>query len=361
MRARFVTISFLLLVPIKAFSYESNQSPAIQKSLNQVTDKFFLDAIVEKFKHKRLAKNPDFFESMFYLEVDKSTGMAELKTWEENPSISRTLSRFKVAFGKVKGDKFKQGDNRTPEGIYFAREHILTGLPTKKYGPYAITLDFPNPIDVLERKTGYGIWLHGAGDDQRIEKKNVTEGCVAFYNSEIIKVKDWIIPHQAAVLITKDSKNINKVSEISSLGRVFKKWLKTWQTANLAGYLTHYHSDFKLGFKDLAQFKRYKRRVFGSYKTMKVDADGVKHLTHEKYAVTAFNQSFQGDERYKSRGSKVLYWKRDGESWKIVREIFSRRVFKPMSFGKNRIENLLSRRNQAKNFTSKKSDEMSKQ
>ena len=48
---------------------------------------------------------------------------------------------------------------------------------------------FPNDYDKDLGKTGYGIWLHGVEDDSRIEKANVTEGCVAFYNADIKLLK----------------------------------------------------------------------------------------------------------------------------------------------------------------------------
>ena len=107
-----------------------------------------------KIWNRSTPENDRFFAN-FYVEIDKNSRTAVLKTWEEDPSDSKEFYRFEVAFGKVAGDKFLEGDNKTPEGIYFTRQHIKSGLPKKKYGPYAIPLDFPNPVDKFEGKTGY--------------------------------------------------------------------------------------------------------------------------------------------------------------------------------------------------------------
>ena len=45
-----------------------------------------------------------------------------------------------------------------------------------KYGILARPLNYPNEYDVFKNKTGYGIWLHGIGDGERIKSKYITEG-----------------------------------------------------------------------------------------------------------------------------------------------------------------------------------------
>jgi murein L,D-transpeptidase YafK len=49
------------------------------------------------------------------------------------------------------------------------------GLDYEKYGYEAYTLNYPNPIDKLRRKTGYGIWIYGRGVPIT---PNLTGGCV---------------------------------------------------------------------------------------------------------------------------------------------------------------------------------------
>ena len=147
---------------------------------------------------------------MILLTVDKTKLTASLKTWPTDASAARQLRNFRIAIGKASGDKQVEGDNKTPEGVYFAQGHIDgRGLP-ERYGAMAIPLDFPNPVDRLQGKTGHGIWLHGVDDDKRIEEAMVTEGCVAFYNPDIARLRNWLKGHQGVVVIAEDATKINE-------------------------------------------------------------------------------------------------------------------------------------------------------
>src|SRR5690606_38220912 len=93
-----------------------------------------------------LARVGTGYADMMVLTVDKTALKAELKTWPEEPLQASTLRSFKIAIGKVDGDKEVEGDNKTPEGIYFAQSHIDGSTLPEKYGALAIPLNFPNPI-----------------------------------------------------------------------------------------------------------------------------------------------------------------------------------------------------------------------
>jgi murein L,D-transpeptidase YafK len=265
------------------------------------------------------------------LTVDKTTLRAELKTWPEDPAKATVLKTFRIAVGKADGDKQAEGDNRTPEGIYFAQNH-LDGLP-EKYGPKAIPIDFPNPIDRIERKTGHGIWLHGVDHDGRIEEAKATEGCVVFYNSDISSLGNYLKGHQGVVVIAKDSTGVNSEADIAAVRKSTQDWMQAWASRKIDDYISFYAPDFRYEHMDYKGYKKYKERVFGSYTDMTVTFDNLRIITHPKYAVAFFNQDFHGDNRYDSIGRKVLYWEKsqDGK-WQVKREVFENRRFEFVTF-----------------------------
>jgi hypothetical protein len=57
------------------------------------------------------------------------------------------IKQLPCATGQADGDKLKEGDLRTPEGVYFVRRKLAGGLDYELYGDLAFTLDFPNPVD----------------------------------------------------------------------------------------------------------------------------------------------------------------------------------------------------------------------
>ena len=283
-------------------------------------------------------------KSMVYMAVDKQRLIAELRTWSLGQEKSEVLSQFPIAIGKERGDKEKAGDNRTPEGIYFTQSHIdATQLPAEKYGPKAVPLNFPNPFDLFQKKTGYGIWLHGAGNDDRMASATVTEGCVAFFNKDIKKLSRWLTPFQAAVVISKDIQNLNKPDDVLAITLRTQDWLNAWSRKNISAYIEMYHPNFNLDGRNREEYQIYKERLFEKYTTMHVQGLDIRVLTHEKYAVSAMNQNFTGNDSYVSNGRKILYWVRDSDGkWRILRESFGEHRFEPLAWSQKDLELLLS-------------------
>jgi len=282
------------------------------------------------------------FQEFMMLIVDKKQALAKLLTLPSFKEKSKKIATFHITTGKVGGDKQKQNDLRTPEGIYFPLKHISTHhLPFKKYGPLAIPLNFPNPMD--REKTGYGIWLHGAGDDRRITtSKNGTEGCVAFFNRDIIQLKNWIKPLQGVIVIGKNSHMINRAEDIQVLYKLTTAWIKSWQSRKISKYIHFYHPEFRHRYGHTpTKYKKYKKKIFSLYKTMTINMTFLRILTHPKYAISFMNQHFQGDQ-YSIYGAKFLYWKKDDAGrWKIIVEYFSRTPLKKLNYTVDKIALIL--------------------
>lgn len=266
-------------------------------------------------------------ESMTLITVDKSSQQAHLFLMSPKHGPFRKLHTFTIASGEARGDKFRKGDLRTPEGIYFPDQIISDRrLAPKKHGPLAISLNYPNPFDRLEKKTGYGIWLHGAGNDSRIKKRYVTQGCVAFYNDEILKLQHWIRPLRSAVIISNGLEQVNRDEDIASIWRQTQAWAQAWDQRQHEEYGRFYSPDFKSGWRGRNAYLTYKSQVFRNYRKMSVEMNQIHVLAHAKYGVSIMNQDFAGD-RFRSSGRKVLYWKKHQEQWLIVREDFGRSPF----------------------------------
>lgn len=296
---------------------------------------FFILAIcLYFFPGAKLLAESDKASEVIFLLVDKKTLTAELKTWPADPLKAETLMKLRIAIGKAHGDKEKEGDNKTPEGIYFT-SHIIDGkgLPAK-YGPFAIPINFPNEFDLKQGKTGYGIWLHGVEKDARVEEANVTEGCVAFYNADIVSLAKWSKPKQTLVVITDDASTVNDAFDHNAVLRATRKWQGDWQDRDIDAYISNYASDFKYERKKRAAYKRYKSRVFDSYKSMQVDFTNLRVFTHKKYAVAIMNQDFNGDDRYVSAGRKILYWTKEKGQWRISHEVYEDESFETQSYSK---------------------------
>jgi murein L,D-transpeptidase YafK len=270
---------------------------------------------------------------MVVLWVSKSELKAHLMTWPEDLKKSEVLMSFKIAIGKEEGDKQTEGDNRTPEGIYISQT-LMEGksLPVK-YGPMAIPINFPNPIDRINGKTGHGIWLHGVEQDQRVEAAKVTEGCVAFYNADIVTLAKWLRPQQAVVMIGKGFSGINEPTDIEKLKEATQGWSDAWEHRDVKKYISFYDEEFKHPIGGRKAYEDYKRKVFAGYKKMTAGIKDIRVFAHETYGVAIMNQNFKGDNRFVANGRKILYWskQKDG-SWHILHEAFDANPLQFISF-----------------------------
>lgn len=116
----------------------------------------------------------------YFLAADKSRKLLfQVERLTAEPAVTR---QFDCIHGRREGDKQKEGDLRTPEGVYFITHKITQKLDFMEYGPHAFNLNYPNPADRLRGKTGSGIWLHSKG--QPIEGLT-TRGCMAIDMHEI--------------------------------------------------------------------------------------------------------------------------------------------------------------------------------
>lgn len=109
-----------------------------------------------------------------------------------------------ISIGLGGSGKLREGDLRTPVGIYdidgFKTDQ---GLP-RLYGSGAFTLDFPNELDRQRGITGSGIWLHGMPHDQLSRPPQDSEGCVVMRNDLITHLRDRINTSTTPVILAQE-------------------------------------------------------------------------------------------------------------------------------------------------------------
>ncbi len=115
----------------------------------------------------------------------------------------RLVKSVRVTTGKKRGDKLVEDDLKTPEGVYFLTEFLEDEELPAKYGARAIVLDYPNPVDKFQGKTGYGIWVHGTDDPPRLERPYDSRGCVVMLNSDVLDLSDMITLNSTPVVIVE--------------------------------------------------------------------------------------------------------------------------------------------------------------
>ncbi len=93
-------------------------------------------------------------------------------------------SEYRVATGENFGRKTNEGDEKTPEGIYFITKKYIDKKVTV-FGTRAFHLNFPNVFDTLDNRKGNGIYIHGTNKPLSY---NSTNGCITLNDHDLAKL-----------------------------------------------------------------------------------------------------------------------------------------------------------------------------
>jgi hypothetical protein len=93
----------------------------------------------------------------------------------------------------VKGPiKTREGDRRTPIGVYRLLKEIRNPRADGFLGDLAITLDYPNAEDRRARRTGSGIWIHGVPHEVHVRPPRSSDGCLAISNTDMLTIREFV-------------------------------------------------------------------------------------------------------------------------------------------------------------------------
>jgi len=234
---------------------------------------------------------------------------------------------YPVTTGKDWEDKWREGDKRTPEGVYYFTRFIPPSQLSDFYGGIAVALNYPNPVDRLLGKGGSGIWLHGSktGDRNRIPFS--TRGCVVAGNPDLRKIVKSISLKNTLIGIYKEVPEKLRLDDVVGF---IESWRRSWEDKDVERYLSHYSRKFQWRGGGLEEWERYKRRVILGKKFIKVSVEDLTVLAFRRglsdeveYYVAEFYQVYTSDS-YSDRGIKRLYILKDGNKLSIVHESFER-------------------------------------
>lgn len=238
----------------------------------------------------------------------------------EGSSGLRVAGTYICTTGQASGDKLVEGDLKTPEGVYFVVRRIGSGLDYLMYGNEAYTLNFPNPVDKLRRKTGYGIWIHGKGEPLRPLQ---TQGCVAMDNGELAVLGKLLIPGTPVTLTEsltyKKDADPAEQAKIATLRNNVYAWAQAWTGRSAAMFDFYDKEAYSIAQSEsFSAFQGQKERLFKTLPWIKTTVHDVQVLPGPGYWVTWFFQDYSAPN-LSTRGVRRLYWQENGKGeFKIV-------------------------------------------
>jgi murein L,D-transpeptidase YafK len=237
----------------------------------------------------------------------------------------KLIADYYVTLGKNGIDKTREGDQKTPVGVY----HVTANLPRKKltdfYGAGAFPINYPNEWDRRQGRNGHGIWLHGVPSDVYSRPPRASDGCIVLANPDLESLGQRLQIGLTPVIIADEIEWTDRAAlegERTGLAAAVEQWRADWQSRDTERYLAHYSQRFASSGQDFAAWAAHKRKVNAGKSWIKVNLSRVAMLRypHERDVVVV---TFEQD--YRSNGlsnvmKKRQYWVKEGARWKILYE-----------------------------------------
>jgi murein L,D-transpeptidase YafK len=250
---------------------------------------------------------------------------SRLYVYANEGGTPKLIADYYVTIGKNGIEKTREGDQKTPVGVY----HVTANLPRKKltdfYGAGAFPISYPNEWDRRQGRSGHGIWLHGVPSNVYSRAPRASDGCIVLANPDLESVSQRLQIGLTPVIIADEVEWVDRSAletERAGLAAEIEHWRADWQSRDSTRYLAHYSQRFSSGKENLAAWSAHKRKVNASKSWIKVNLGRVAMLRypHESDVVVV---TF--DQDYKSNGlsnvmKKRQYWMKEDGRWKILYE-----------------------------------------
>lgn len=255
---------------------------------------------------------------------------SRLYLMENQDGEPRIADSYYASIGNAGMDKARQGDNKTPSGVYFPTTwHDGDALPDL-YGSGAWPLNYPNLWDDRHGRDGSGIWLHGTPAAIYSRPPRDSRGCVVMNNDELRALHARLGAAAPAVVLAPAMRWLPadewRAQRAAALAAV-ERWRLDWESLEVERYLAHYATDYRdIGEKtnrDYARMTRETRRNARNKTWIKLRVENIEIFRYpgERDVMLAlFDQDYRSNN-YAVAYRKQQFWRRDdGGAWRIVAE-----------------------------------------
>ena len=217
--------------------------------------------------------------------------------------------------------KHKEGDGKTPLGVYFILRNLPgEGLPDL-FGVGALTLNYPNAVDLMRKKTGSGIWLHGTPSAQYARAPESTDGCVVLSNPEMQRLLKMPELRMTPVVIAEQLEWVN-ADQAKQSWDAFKptldKWLQARNGRDPQALKTHYSLRYEQDGQGLEQvWPRLAQTTLGYSQSQPLELVSVLNWKDQEHNMVV---TLRDPNQTHPQGASYLrmYWQKENGQWRLV-------------------------------------------
>lgn len=315
----------VLLVVLSTFLFSNSVVELYRKSGIKAVESYIQEKLQDKNYWKEYLKDVDvtfgYYENIKFLLIANKE-KKELGIYKAENNLVELITTYKNVIVGANGDKQKEGDLKTPLGVYEITQKFTP--PDPFYGPLAFVLSYPNTYDKVQGKNGYGIWIHGSPLDGS-PRDPMSKGCIVLDNDTIELLDKTINPKKSIVIVSETKTPEVSKDEISLILSELFKWKSFWKENRLNEYLNFYAPDFKrfdkMGKK---QFARMKKMIFSKKQSKSIVFKDINISPYpneegKKLFKIAFYEIYKS-KTYKFRGNKELFIELKNDTFSILSE-----------------------------------------
>jgi len=253
------------------------------------------------------------------------TSKSRLYLFENNAGEPRHVADYYITVGKAGAEKLREGDQKTPLGVYFVTANLAVEKLSDFYGVGAFPLSYPNEWDKRQGKNGHGIWLHGVPRDTYSRAPKASNGCVVLANPDMAALGKTLQAGLTPVVISERVEWVS-VEEWRSQRERFKgevdAWRRDWESLDNERYLKHYSPAFSANGQDFTTFSTQKRQVHAGKSALRVKLSDISIFQYpgkENLMVVTFTQDYHSNNLVNVM-RKRQYWQMENGQWRIIYE-----------------------------------------
>lgn len=235
------------------------------------------------------------------------------------------IADYYVSQGRAGAFKEREGDLKTPVGVYRVTSELSTQKLGDFYGKRAFPLNYPNEWDRLQGRNGHGIWLHGVPADTYARPPRASEGCVVLANQDLEALAGYLQIGVTPVIITNGVEWLSLgdwQGERAALDRAIEDWRLDWESRDTARYMRHYSKKFRAGDQTYQTWEAQKRAVNAQKAWIKVSLGKLSAFRSpgkDDLVQVSFEQAYQSSN-LSNVSRKLQYWVKEDGHWKIIFE-----------------------------------------
>ncbi len=256
------------------------------------------------------------------------TKHSRLFVYENLRGQLKLISDYYITQGKLGVHKLKEGDQKTPIGVYYITSRLPRARLPDFYGVGALPINYPNEWDRVNGRSGSGIWLHGTPSGSYSRPPLASDGCVVLTNPDLQKLFGSVVIGKTPVVIGEQVEFVSKqqwAKEREAVDQMIEHWRRDLESLNTQTFLQHYSAQFKSATgEDLATWSAKQQQAMVGVKEMSIklqDETLFAYPDRHDLIVATFTQNVTIGKRHQQQ-RKRQYWLNEGKgkNWKVVYE-----------------------------------------